>query len=204
MFHRYVFLCEWGSSPLARGPPSLVVNSFKWCGLIPARAGTTCTAGHRRVVQRAHPRSRGDHFAHPLTVCTEHGSSPLARGPLTPWQKKTAVMGLIPARARTTGTRYRTRRRPGAHPRSRGDHNGKKPGATAPAGSSPLARGPLYLHAGGLDGEGLIPARAGTTNAGITIGNVYGAHPRSRGDHVIARFKGFQAGGSSPLARGPR
>ena len=53
------------------------------------------------------------------------GSSPLARGPLIQVVNLFRVLGLIPARAGTTV-----------------GENGKKPGATAPAGSSPLARGP--------------------------------------------------------------
>ena len=50
-----------GSSPLARGPLTLVNCRSPAIRLIPARAGTTHLADYRRGNRRAHPRSRGDH-----------------------------------------------------------------------------------------------------------------------------------------------
>ena len=55
-------------------------------------------------------------------------------------------------------------------------------------GSSPLARGAL----GGADelvcAHGLIPARAGSTLSPSLVMNLYGAHPRSRGEHRPVRL----------------
>ena len=56
---------QWGSSPLARGPPCQDQDSWLWLGLIPARAGTTPLIKSTLRMTRAHPRSRGDHFVAP-------------------------------------------------------------------------------------------------------------------------------------------
>ena len=74
----------------------------------------------------------------------------------------------------------------------------------AKMGSSPLARGPQkpigLRHSVG----GLIPARAGTTPCLQTKSWRKWAHPRSRGDHILAPDIAGCPTGSSPLARGPR
>ena len=139
----------------------------------------------------------------PAPVSRLPGSSPLARGPHTMSIVTNASWGLIPARAGTTSLRRRARSSSRAHPRSRGDHNGKKPGATAPAGSSPLARGPRNRYLQGSGRCGLIPARAGTTERARFLAIIWGAHPRSRGDHPSTAPACDTTGGSSPLARGP-
>ena len=69
-------------------------------------------------------------------------------------------------------------------------------------GSSPLARGGPQLGGVGFEPPGLIPARAGRTNATRTTGLTTRAHPRSRGADVVAFLVGTYDEGSSPLARG--
>ena len=69
-----------GSSPLARGTPSLSRSGTRSCGLIPARAGNTLGSQLRASGQGAHPRSRGEHAVIALFVLALAGSSPLARG----------------------------------------------------------------------------------------------------------------------------
>ena len=49
---------------------------------------------------------------------------------------------------------------------------------------------------------GLIPARAGNTHDNLAGGHIYGAHPRSRGEHLSPRSSPCWSRGSSPLARG--
>ena len=51
-----------GSSPLARGPLAGTIRAVVLVGLIPARAGTTDFGVDVSVLNRAHPRSRGDHM----------------------------------------------------------------------------------------------------------------------------------------------
>ena len=69
-----------GSSPLARGGPSILDWQEKLCGLIPAGAGRTAQGNSASTQGRAHPRWRGaDPFA-PMLHSMGRGSSPLARG----------------------------------------------------------------------------------------------------------------------------
>ena len=91
-----------GSSPLARGPPSLNKGGGKSNGLIPARAGTTILTGFTSAGAGAHPRSRGDHVWGKVSGLFPLGSSPLARGPPYFLLLVKLAAGLIPARAGTT------------------------------------------------------------------------------------------------------
>ena len=92
-----------GSSPLARGAledPSLWGTTL---GIIPARAGSTTADIMRDAHQRDHPRSRGEHLGFTDYTSDLTGSSPLARGARGPRQAANLSMGIIPARAGSTG-----------------------------------------------------------------------------------------------------
>ena len=180
---RIVIPVAAGSSPLARGPPWVRGVVWRRRGLIPARAGTTKEAEAAHLINRAHPRSRGDHRTLKHRLMQQPGSSPLARGPLCRRDNDRHVHGLIPARAGTTQRDLCFEGRTWAHPRSRGDHDAAVGFGVSCEGSSPLARGPhLRVNAGGI-AFGLIPARAGTTVDCLDRLRPGGAHPRSRGDH---------------------
>ena len=71
-------------------------------------------------------------------------------------------------------------------------------------GSSPRIRGKPGHFPIGAEGVGLIPAHTGKTNSGITIGNVYGAHPRAYGENLDEAAVPIEFGGSSPRIRGKR
>ena len=112
-----------GSSPLARGTQKCPETYGGGWGLIPARAGNTFTHWQRFSVLKAHPRSRGEHVSVAAKVCGDvAGSSPLARGTLTPENWHWDAAGLIPARAGNTGIGSFASGWPWAHPRSRGEH----------------------------------------------------------------------------------
>ena len=113
---------EPGSSPLARGTPSLFFPARPFFGLIPARAGNTCSSWRVSPPTWAHPRSRGEHSRVISGKLLNPGSSPLARG--TPANKRLEVAshGLIPARAGNTADSPPSHPAPWAHPRSRGEH----------------------------------------------------------------------------------
>ena len=111
--------------------------------------------------------------------------------------------GLIPARAGTTRYQSSAGLPPRAHPRSRGDHAGRREYEELREGSSPLARGPLSATRTVSDKTGLIPARAGTTGELLESWGSLRAHPRSRGDHCRRGVTFRSPLGSSPLARGP-
>ena len=70
------------------------------------------------------------------------------------------------------------------------------------AGSSPLARGPHSIRGYTFDLLGLIPARAGNMLTLHATGASAGAHPRSRGEHLLLGLSSRALMGSSPLARG--
>ena len=53
-----------GSSPLARGTHDGLQNPFHGLRLIPARAGNTVHLVCSRIIEAAHPRSRGEHMRH--------------------------------------------------------------------------------------------------------------------------------------------
>ena len=153
-------------------------------------------------MERAHPRSRGEHQTQGQRGNCCEGSSPLARGTLASNSCAICRFGLIPARAGNTNSSVSSETRQWAHPRSRGEHGAGWVPARVAEGSSPLARGTLRSDLLAGVGMGLIPARAGNTRQRRSGADRSGAHPRSRGEHLIARAELKQHLGSSPLARG--
>ena len=97
---------------------------------------------------------------------------------------------------------HRHRRKPGAHPRSRGEHFLNACSKLGRFGSSPLARGTLRYGGTRNRSVRLIPARAG--NISLSLGHIHSftAHPRSRGEHPVWWVARDSEDGSSPLARG--
>ncbi len=154
--------------------------------------------------ERAHPRSRGEHAEHFVGRVRRRGSSPLARGAHATALQFGSSAGLIPARAGSTAAPRMCVLLGWAHPRSRGEHIAGVSEDKYRAGSSPLARGALFLSVGSHRARGLIPARAGSTPTFRLVGLLDWAHPRSRGEHASDAAVGDHAVGSSPLARGAR
>ena len=112
--------------------------------------------------------------------------------------------GLIPARAGNTLFPIPHCPAFGAHPRSRGEHVFHPLLGPPIRGSSPLARGTPERAESSANIRGLIPARAGNTSKHDTRPPPWGAHPRSRGEHVARGRLERERAGSSPLARGTR
>ena len=133
--------CIAGSSPLARGLRSNIVNCGPGHGIIPARAGFTVKYCELWPRSRDHPRSRGVYYVGGDTTSGVSGSSPLARGLPNrndgvlpsfwdhPRSRGVYVVvgahfdfppGIIPARAGFTRTQRASRQSPQDHPRSRG------------------------------------------------------------------------------------
>ena len=132
------------------------------------------------------------------------GSSPLARGLRSRPGLAHSNDGIIPARAGFTTSGNFVLRPSRDHPRSRGVYPRTTPIISTPEGSSPLARGLRRCDPGHRGRQGIIPARAGFTNARSGGASPRWDHPRSRG--VYARISGVTRDGmgSSPLARGLR
>ena len=149
-----------------------------------------------------HPRSRGEHSTTGSMTHTFTGSSPLARGTHSSSAPTRPAQRLIPARAGNTTSLTMAAAATAAHPRSRGEHFFSYLRTRFLAGSSPLARGTLWVSLVCPRRTRLIPARAGNTAAFLPPGPAHPAHPRSRREHGGALFFQAPTDGSSPLARG--
>ena len=193
-----------GSSPLARG----LRDARQWFRclprIIPARAGFTISIVLKTRDEWDHPRSRGVYPRARGLPRDRGGSSPLARGLQQAQIVELGQPGIIPARAGFTPHHLKGTHMITDHPRSRGVYNFRWPAWRRPCGSSPLARGLLFVTSWARDYTRIIPARAGFTISVALIAVVSRDHPRSRG--VYSRFAETIASehGSSPLARGLR
>ena len=197
-------LCGEGSSPLARGLRDRLAQAPAQAGIIPARAGFTT---HNGVVGRSvpdHPRSRGVYLTRYVTQSSYSGSSPLARGLRSPSAPALRPAGIIPARAGFTPRPDHGAAPDQDHPRSRGVYPSSGGSAPGTPGSSPLARGLHGRHLDRPDSPGIIPARAGFTDAQARRRRPQRDHPRSRGVYTTCSLGRACAPGSSPLARGLR
>ena len=178
------------------------VYSYTTRGLIPAHAGKTQPRVVDGLLDRAHPRSRGENPDCGVRVFLSEGSSPLTRGKPLGLGGRVVPPGLIPAHAGKTRQRAsHTGGRP-AHPRSRGENAFAAGHDTDIDGSSPLTRGKLTRYRGCARVWRLIPAHAGKTLCSPPRRTAGGAHPRSRGENVRPAARGVAYDGSSPLTRG--
>ena len=171
-----------GSSPLARGLRRCPVFWRFSGGIIPARAGFTCSRAPTCRSTPDHPRSRGVYVPYRRLRSAGRGSSPLARGLLSGAGVLTPVVGIIPARAGFTAMICFLHGRTPDHPRSRGVY--PEPGR---AGSRRVR---------------IIPARAGFTTSPEMSSFPPSDHPRSRGVYPEDLVIIATPEGSSPLARG--
>ena len=193
-----------GSSPLARGLPGRSESGGACGRIIPARAGFTRRQAPNPRAGGDHPRSRGVYLRPPTGCWRRPGSSPLARGLRQESGMRPTSEGIIPARAGFTRRPRGRRPRPRDHPRSRGVYRRVRCSVAWAAGSSPLARGLRPPGAGGVDGDRIIPARAGFTMLICGHWPTSGDHPRSRGVYASGGAHRMVTAGSSPLARGLR
>ena len=109
-----------GSSPLARGLPSLLLLPARGEGIIPARAGFTARSSAPTSCSPDHPRSRGVYISGSVHLNRSTGSSPLARGLPVQHPYNHSRRGIIPARAGFTCWPPKLASSSGDHPRSRG------------------------------------------------------------------------------------
>ena len=153
-----------GSSPLSRGIRAQAGQIPLRRGIIPALAGNTSNASSPTLMRGDHPRSRGEYAERPRRGVRRDGSSPLSRGiPQTPrWPSRR--LGIIPALAGNTCGGSGCGKKPGDHPRSRGEYAETVLIVTHSKGSSPLSRG--------------IPVASAVASV------VLADHPRSRGEYT--------------------
>ena len=193
-----------GSSPLTRGKRRTRGREVGFDRLIPAHAGKTMPPTPPHQLQPAHPRSRGENPLSRVIRQGAAGSSPLTRGKRFLYQTYHRKERLIPAHAGKTRCRRRSTRGRWAHPRSRGENPRSATRSSGATGSSPLTRGKLRLVVGRHIVAGLIPAHAGKTAGGASGRAWRRAHPRSRGENLVAAVLTIPDTGSSPLTRGKR
>ena len=193
-----------GSSPLTRGKQGRIQVQGRIRGLIPAHAGKTPAVRVSGFAGAAHPRSRGENKAVPLTLARASGSSPLTRGKQGRALDTCKSVGLIPAHAGKTWPTPRLMTSAWAHPRSRGENNPFRSRSTRPPGSSPLTRGKQPVSVALNATPGLIPAHAGKTVVSLDMWCCVPAHPRSRGENPCLFGRQGPLHGSSPLTRGKR
>ena len=171
-------------------------------GSSPRMRGTLPTMAPRRRPRRDHPRACGEHgFLNGLKLLLL-GSSPRMRGTPINVPAELEARGIIPAHAGNTSI-YRTRLRASRdHPRACGEHDLVNRHRLGHLGSSPRMRGTLSATEGDRANLGIIPAHAGNTFGGVTIGDGIRDHPRACGEH--RGHAGFRVlfRGSSPRMRG--
>ena len=191
-----------GSSPLTRGKLAAFEATVRVEGLIPAHAGKTPASLTHICMPPAHPRSRGENPGAYVGFTTMKGSSPLTRGKPHLVVVGEAIRRLIPAHAGKTDLRALGAGACAAHPRSRGENIQTCVQVAADLGSSPLTRGKHFSDTHFATIPRLIPAHAGKTIPALMVGEIAGAHPRSRGEN--ANFGDYlqTIEGSSPLTRG--
>ena len=134
---------QWtgGSSPRVRGKHESVGSLGRVSRLIPARAGKTRRGGGRARCTAAHPRACGENRARLARAPAQVGSSPRVRGKPGRGGGPVLRVGLIPARAGKTSTRWGARCPQRAHPRACGENIQGVADALKAVGSSPRVRG---------------------------------------------------------------
>ena len=132
-------------------------------GLIPAYAGKTSTASHRRCESTAHPRVCGENRNAAPALIHGGGSSPRMRGKRRSYGNGPSIGRLIPAYAGKTGSLFPGPCAKRAHPRVCGENFIFFPNSKSRGGSSPRMRGKPCLRRPGRRTHRLIPAYAGKT-----------------------------------------
>ena len=191
-----------GSSPHTRGARRRRSPPRPAEGIIPAYAGSTAFCGVAPIIRPDHPRIRGEHEPDAVRLVGSSGSSPHTRGAPRPTVGGAGDRRIIPAYAGSTFAVRRPRWKARDHPRIRGEHMTRPPGSIKHRGSSPHTRGARGCGRAHPREMRIIPAYAGSTDAGEAAGQALSDHPRIRGEHTPHPKRPSQTTGSSPHTRG--
>ena len=191
-----------GSSPRMRGARPVGWSRLRSRGIIPAYAGSTRSSLTLLVVQKDHPRVCGEHRRCPWSRWMAAGSSPRMRGAPDKYEEVSDFYRIIPAYAGSTYKWPRIRGLYGDHPRVCGEHIPCVKATQTSAGSSPRMRGAQGVCGARADGDGIIPAYAGSTCFPPLLRLVFQDHPRVCGEHVWCAVWQWRCLGSSPRMRG--
>ncbi len=134
--------------------------------------------------------------------CGSAWNHPCARGTVKPGGDGQVVLGIIPARAGNSWSRWTCRLWPRDHPRACGEQPLTYQRPALPLGSSPRMQGTVIRAELAAVGFGIIPARAGNRCLGRPTQARSWDHPRVRGEHHSPDCGFFLRSGSSPRVRG--
>ena len=157
---KFIFL---GSPPLARGIPAAIRGTWKCIRITPACAGNTSTERIYNLLNRDHPRLRGEYKEPMKSKSYEEGSPPLARGIPSFLFHLVSHFRITPACAGNTHLVMTFVKSHWDHPRLRGEYKIWKTGALQCPGSPPLARGIRRPDVAVPEVRGITPACAGNT-----------------------------------------
>ncbi len=169
---------------------------------IPAWAGNTLRAAHRRAAETVHPRVGGEHPPIQGQAGMVAGSSPRGRGTHLCICERAFIKRFIPAWAGNTIEPTVYAMEPPVHPRVGGEHNGISGNNRVTIGSSPRGRGTRDARQVEARSRRFIPAWAGNTGFRMRIRTVSPVHPRVGGEHFATPSGAGPINGSSPRGRG--
>ena len=149
-----------------------------------------------------HPRIRGEHQRLRDENQSLKGSSPHTRGARRRQYRHDGCRGIIPAYAGSTSIARFCVRSSRDHPRIRGEHEPDSLAVMLYMGSSPHTRGAQVQGRVFVQGQGIIPAYAGSTARKARARRTERDHPRIRGEHHYLLNDDISSPGSSPHTRG--
>ena len=174
-----------GSPPLARGTGLRAIYLRFPVRITPACAGNSGILYRECKRGKDHPRLRGEQMIRSLSLASDMGSPPLARGTVMRRCIFAASSGITPACAGNSGTMPKTKSWIWDHPRLRGEQLVIDDFSNPCPGSPPLARGTghgrITLWATG----GITPACAGNRTRYNCQRACKRDHPRLRGEQII-------------------
>ena len=152
-----------GTSPRARGKQVDSLERYGYPRNIPACAGKTPLGRRPMDSVTEHPRVRGENTRFALRAQRVKGTSPRARGKLRVDRGLWGCIRNIPACAGKTLDTPSRESYAKEHPRVRGENNFTTQAADDPQGTSPRARGKLWVPDAPATKSRNIPACAGKT-----------------------------------------
>ena len=159
-------------------------------GSSPRMRGARTDAWRTRMPPRDHPRGCGEHPVMDLRKPPGLGSSPRMRGARIRHWIRNHACGIIPADAGSTFQPERLQDLGRDHPRGCGEHLFASVACRFARGSSPRMRGAQRRDERAGHEHGIIPADAGSTDAGGNGMISPKDHPRGCGEHQRNSSKG--------------
>ena len=192
----------YGSSPRVRGKRRHARRLRARLRIIPARAGQTAVVLWPVRACPDHPRACGANVMSSPFLVMRDGSSPRVRGKRGVECSAADAARIIPARAGQTSVMAASAVCRTDHPRACGANGGRGYDRHGQRGSSPRVRGKRWLVGSIASAVRIIPARAGQTAVGDTIGTGNVDHPRACGANGGWWGQLHLLYGSSPRVRG--